>query len=273
MKALSEQVIMITGATDGLGKATAKELAKAGVALILHGRNPSKGEAVVDQLIQETGNSKIVYYNADFSGLQEVRILADKILSAHQQLDVLINNAGIGPGSSDEREISRDGYELRFAVNYLATFLLTDLLIPILKATVGSRVVMIASGAQQAIDFDDLMLENHYTGSRAYAQSKLAMVMFSTSLAEKLREERMVVNSVHPASLMDTALVKNSGRKPLSSVMEGVDSVLYVATSKQTAHLSGVFFDHKKQVRAEKQAYDPAARELLFTNSLRLAGL
>ncbi len=264
---------MITGATDGLGKAVAENLANKGVGLILHGRNPEKGQTVLEELIRKTGNMNVVYYNADFSSLREVGELADTILSAHQQLDVLINNAGIGPGPDDKREISQDGHELRFAVNYLAPFLLTDLLLPLLKKTAGSHVVMVASGLQQPIDFDDLMLKKAYTGRRAYGQSKLAMVMLAITLSKKLRKAGIRVNSLHPASLMDTSLVKASNSRPKSSVQEGVESVLFVATDPQTADISGAFFDHKQQAQAHPQAYKQAARELLFINSLKLIGL
>jgi len=273
MKAPSDQVVMITGATAGLGKALARRMARQGFHLILHGRDPEKGKALTDSLIRDTGNESVVYYNADFSSLQEVRALADKLLSAHCQLDILINNAGIGPGHSDKRQTSQDGYELLFAVNYLATFLLTDLLLPLLKTTDGSRIVMVSSGLQDVIDFDDLMLEKAYTGRQAYAQSKLAMVMLALTLSERLHDTGIRINSVHPASLMDTQLVRESNSEPRSSVEEGVDAVLFVATSPRTAGTNGAFFDGQQLARAHEQAYDREARELLFVYSLRLTGL
>ncbi|MBK1438435.1 SDR family NAD(P)-dependent oxidoreductase [Parapedobacter sp. ISTM3] len=274
MRALSEQVVMITGATDGLGKALAKALAWKGTALILHGRNPDKGRSTVDALVQETGNKNIIYYNADMANLGEVRALAAKLLSAHQQLDLLINNAGIGPaGGGGRRQMSQDGYELRFAVNYLAPFLLTDLLLPLLQQTEGSRVVMVASGLQEPLDFEDLMLDAAYTGRRAYGQSKLALVMLAMTLSHRLRDAGIRINSVHPASLMDTTLVRESNSRPRSSISEGVDAVLFVATSPEVADISGAFFDGKRQARAHDQAYDENARKMLFTISSKLAGL
>lgn len=273
MKAPSDQVAMITGATDGVGKALAKRMAEQGFHLILHGRNPEKGAAVKDAIVQETGNKNLTYYNADFSSLQEVRTLADKLLSAHQQLDILINNAGIGPGDGDKRQTSQDGYELLFAVNYLAAFLLTDLLLPLLKRTEDSRIVMVASGLQEAINFDDLMLKRDYSGRRAYGQSKLAIVMLAITLAERLQDTGIRVNSVHPASLMDTRLVRASNSTPRSSVEAGVDSIVFVATSLEIADVNGAFFDRSRQARAAEQAYDPEARALLFASSLRLTGL
>lgn len=273
MKTAADQVAMITGATDGLGKALAERMAKQGYNLILHGRDPKKGEAVIDMLIRETGNEKLVYYNADFSDLNEVRMLADKLLSAHKQLDVLINNAGIGPGESRERKTSKDGYELVFAVNYLATFLLTDLLVPLLKNTPESRIIMVASGLQEAIDFEDIMLEKEYSGRRAYGQSKLAMIMLAATLAERLHDTGIRVNSVHPASLMDTKLVRASRSTPRSRVDEGVDAVWSVANIPHTAQSNGTYFDGRRQGRAHDQAYNREARELLFVDSLRLSGL
>lgn len=273
MRSVSEKVFLITGSTDGLGKAVAERLAEQGAALILHGRNPEKGQTVTDELIRRTGNPKIVYYNADFSDLAQVRDFADSVLSAHTQLDVLINNAGIGGGNAGHREVSADGYELRFAVNYLSAFLLSHLLIPLLRQTKGSRIVMVASGSQQPIDFDNLMLEKNYSGSRAYAQSKLALVMLANTLSGKLKDDGILVNSLHPASMMDTQMVRNSGGAPRTSVSEGAESVLFVAASDKTSSVSGIFFDRKEPATADPQAYDDEARKRLYEKSAHLVGL
>ena len=273
-KALSEKVILITGSTDGLGKSVATTLAAKGAAVILHGRDQTKGEELASGLIRQTGNSKIVFYHADLSDLVQVRSLADTILSSHRQLDVLINNAGIGPGPKNgKRELTAEGYELRFTVNYLSHFLLIHLLFPLLRGTPRSRIVMIASGMQRALDFDDLMLERDYSGSRAYAQSKLAIIMLGMTLAEKLADDRIVVNSVHPASLMDTWLVRESSSKPRSTVAEGTDAVVHVACAAETADITGAFFDGRQESYADAQAYDSDARELLYHTSLRITRL
>ncbi|MBS3757017.1 MAG: SDR family NAD(P)-dependent oxidoreductase, partial [Desulfobacterales bacterium] len=165
MQPIENQTIMITGATDGLGRKVALDLAARKANVIIHGHNPRKGEAAVKEIREATGNPKITYYNADFSALDEVRMLAGKIRADQGRLDVLINNAGIGPGPDGSvREESKDGCELRFAVNYLAAFLLTHLLLPLLRNSAPSRIVNVASAGQQSIDFDDVMLESGYDG-------------------------------------------------------------------------------------------------------------
>lgn len=274
MKPISNQVILITGATDGLGKAVAHSFAEKGASLILHGRNPEKGEKVLEEIRAQSGNNKLVYYNADLASLNDVRKLADTILSSHQQLDILINNAGIGGGGQNsERQISNDGYELRFAVNYLAPFLLTHQLLPLLMKSEPSRIINIASGAQQPLDFTDLMVENNYSSSRAYAQSKLALIMFTFTLAEKLKEHAICVNCLHPASMMNTKMVIEGGGAPATTVSEGADNVLYVATRPDTEKIRGFYFNHRYPEYADDQAYDRDARDRLYQLSTELAGL
>ena len=205
IQAIKNQVILVTGATDGLGKQVAFDLAARHATVLLHGRNREKGEAALQQIRDATGNQRLFYYNADFSSLDEVRLLAEQVQAGQRRLDVLINNAGIGPGRRlPRRENSIDGHELRFAVNYLASFLLTHGLLPLLQRSVPARIINVASVGQQPIDFDNVMLENDYDGLRAYRQSKLAQVMFTFDLAEDLKESGITVNCLHPASLMPT---------------------------------------------------------------------
>jgi NAD(P)-dependent dehydrogenase (short-subunit alcohol dehydrogenase family) len=167
-------VVLVTGATDGMGKGVARDLAAEGAMALLHGRSPERGEAAMREIREETDSDKLRYYAADFSSLEEVRRLADGIRSDNERLDVLINNAsiGAGPSGSTNRQESKDGYELRFAVNYLAPFLLTNLLLPLLRDSAPSRIVNLASVGQAPIDFDDVMLERGYEGMRAYGRSK-----------------------------------------------------------------------------------------------------
>ena len=215
--------------------------------------------------------TKVSYYNGDFSSLIAVENLADEILSKEQRLDILINNAGIGGGEKDgKRQLSADGCELRFAVNYLAPFLLTSRLLPLLEKSVPSKIVNVASGAQEAIDFNDVMLEHTYNGSRAYAQSKMALVMFTFDLAEKLKNSGITVNCLHPASMMDTKMVRESGVTPITTVEEGRDTVSYVATSEETKNVTGAYFDHHRREKAEWQAYDKAAIKKLRELTLGL---
>jgi NAD(P)-dependent dehydrogenase (short-subunit alcohol dehydrogenase family) len=275
-QAVKNQVILITGATDGLGKQVARDLAAQGATVLLHGRSREKGEATLQEIRDATGNQKLIYYNADFSSLDAVRRLAEQIQADQDRLDVLINNAGIGAGSRPaRRETSADGYELRFAVNYLAPFLLTYRLLPLLRRSASARIVNVASVGQQPIDFDNVMLEEGYDGLRAYRQSKLAQVMFTFDLAEELSQSGITVNSLHPASLMNTKMVLETDYfgGPMSTVEEGADAVEYLATSPQLDAVTGEYFDGEHRARANAQAYDKEARRRLRMLSQQLTGL
>ena len=275
MRNSGEAVILVTGATDGLGRLTARDLAAAGATVLLHGRDPERGEAAVREIHEETGNDRLHYYLADFSSLEEVRRLADQIMSDHDRLDVLVNNAGIGAVRRDEasRSWSRDGYELRFAVNYLAPFLLTRLLLPLVQRSAPSRIVNVASAGQSPIRFDDVMLERGYEGMRAYAQSKLALVMFTFDLAAELEGTGVTANSLHPASLMDTKMVFETFGSASSSVREGTDATVRLAVSRELEGVTGRYFDGQREAHADEQAYDPEARDRLRRLSEELTGL
>jgi NAD(P)-dependent dehydrogenase (short-subunit alcohol dehydrogenase family) len=201
MRDLAEATILVTGATDGLGKRVALELAARGATALLHGRDRDRLEAALEEMRREKGSEKLHSYLADLSSLGAVRGLAERILSNEERLDVLVNNAGI---IVPERRESKDGYELTFAVNYLAHFLLTNLLLPLLRDSAPARIVNVASAGQSPVDFGDVMLERSYGGMRAYTRSKLAQIMFTFELAERLRGTGVTVNALHPASLMDT---------------------------------------------------------------------
>lgn len=268
MRKTAELKILITGATDGLGRLVAEHLADRGATLLLHGRNPQKGEALREELHKSTGNAALRYYNADLASFDEVRKLAAEIGNDHDRLDVLINNAGIGAGpDTEKRETSADGYELRFAVNYLAPFVLTRQLLPLLRSAAEeggeARIVNVSSAAQQAIDFDDVMLEKRYDGMRAYAQSKLALIMFTFDLAEEFEGSGVSANALHPASLMDTRMVREWFGNPRTSVDEGAEALEYVAFSDDLDGVSGEYFDQKQRARAKSQAYDEQARRRL----------
>ena len=276
MQDMKNQVILITGATDGLGKRVARDLAARSATVLLHGRNQEKGEAVLREIQDITGNQKLMYYNADFSLLDDVRRLSEKLQADHERLNVLINNAGLGTGlRQSRREKSADGHELRFAVNYLAPFLLTYRLLPLLRRSESARIVNVASAGQQPIDFDDVMLENRYDGLRAYRQSKLAQVMFSFDLAEELRESGITVNSLHPASLMPTRMVLETDYfgSPMSTIEEGARAVEQLAASPDVEGVSGKYFDGKQRGRANPQAYDKEARRRLKILSHQLTGV
>lgn len=276
MRALEEQTVLVTGATDGLGKALARDLASSGATVLLHGRSHARLERTLNEIREATGNDRARFYLADFSSLDDVRRLAHEIERDHDRLDVLLNNAGIGGGKrAGRREESADGHELRFAVNYLAPFLLTNVLLPLLRRAAPARIVNVASVGQAPIDFDDLMLERGYDGFRAYSQSKLALIMFTLELAKRLRAEGagVTANAVHPASLMNTKMVFESFGYTLSTIEDGVEATLRLAISPELDGVSGRYFDRLREARAHEQAYADEARERLWRVSEELVGL
>jgi NAD(P)-dependent dehydrogenase (short-subunit alcohol dehydrogenase family) len=271
------KTVLVTGSTDGVGRLTALRLAEGGARVLLHGRSQEKGDRIQGEVRAATGSDQVEYYRADLSSLDEVRRLASAVAARHERLDLLINNAGIGFGPhSGRREVSADGHELRFAVNYLAGFLLTCLLLPAIRRSAsahsGVRIVNVSSLGQQAIDFADVMLEKSYDGVRAYRQSKLAQIMFTIDLAEELAGSGITTHALHPATFMNTNMVIESGNTPISTVEQGADAILHVATADLDGK-SGLFFDGKRPMRANAQAYDPAARRRLRDLSLQLTGL
>ena len=266
---MSGKTILITGSTDGVGRRVAERLAETGAKVLVHGRSRARAEEVVSGIRDKDRDA--VFYLADFSSLDEVRALADAVERDHERLDVLINNAGIGTsGGGGGRQESRDGHELRFAVNYLAGFLLTRRLLPLLKASAPARIVNVSSVGQQAIDFSDVMLTRGYSGVRAYCQSKLAQIIFTFDLAEELAGSAVSVNCLHPATYMDTTMVRQAGVAPLSSVDQGADAILNLAVGSGLEGHTGLYYDGLRPSRAIAQAYDPTARRNLRTLSQSL---
>jgi NAD(P)-dependent dehydrogenase (short-subunit alcohol dehydrogenase family) len=265
----AEATILVTGATDGLGKHVASALARRGATVLVHGRSPERLEVTLEELRGQTSSQKVCSYLADLSSLAAVRDLADRILSEYDRLDVLVNNAGI---IVQERKASEDGYELTFAVNYLSHFLLTSLLLPLLKDSAPARVVNVASAGQSPIDFSNLMLEQGYDAMRAYSQSKLAQVMFTFELAERLQGTGVTVNALHPASLMDTKMVHSNFGYTMSTVEEGARAVVRLAVSTELVRVTGRYFDGTREACADGQAYDKEAKQMLWELSEELCG-
>ena len=263
--------ILITGATDGLGRALADRLASDGHRLIIHGRSPDRLNAVADE-IGSGGAARPQIAIADLAELAQVRRLANDVREQTDRLDVLVSNAGIGSGEPDgrARRTSADGYELRFAVNYLAGFLLTLELLPLLEASAPARIVNVASIGQRPLDFDDLMLERGYEGTRAYAQSKLAQIMSGFELADRLPAEQVTVNSLHPSTYMPTKMVLQEIGHHVDSIDDGVAATYRLVTDPALATTTGWFFDRTREARANDQAYDRAARATLWQRSLEL---
>jgi len=273
--AIQNQVILVTGSTDGIGKRTAYELAKLGAKVLLHGRHLERVEATQQEIYAATGNKQLEGYVADFSSLLEVRRLADTVQAKHRRLDILVNNAGIGAGNLTEtqRTVSQDGYELRFAVNYLASFLLTHLLLPCLCHAASRRIVNVASKGQLPIDFEDIMLERHYDPMQAYCQSTLAIVMFTFDLAKRLKDEGITVNCLNPGSRLNTKMVREMFGEYRGSVQSGADAIVHQATSIELDRVSGKYFDQKQEAQANQQAYKIEARRKLWQLSEALCKL
>jgi NAD(P)-dependent dehydrogenase (short-subunit alcohol dehydrogenase family) len=267
MKTINQQTILITGSTDGIGKLTALNLAKQNAQIIVHGRNEAKVKKVVNELKAKSSNQRIEGFTYDFSSLTEVRKFADDITKKFAKINVLINNAGVGFADNGK---SQDGYELRFAVNYLAPFLLTHLMIPLLKNAAPSRIVNVSSAGQSPIDFDDVMLEKNFNAVQAYCQSKLALIMFTIDLADKLKDENITVNSLHPGTYLNTNMVRRSSITPWGKPETGADAEVFLATSPKLNNTTGKYFNVKTEARAESQAYDKQARKRLWKLSFEL---
>jgi NAD(P)-dependent dehydrogenase (short-subunit alcohol dehydrogenase family) len=267
------KTVLITGSTDGVGRYVATKLAVAGAKVLTHGRDRARA-ATLEEEIKRAGGRAPSFYHADLSSIAEMCTLVHAINGAAKRIHAFVSNAGIGSQNEGPgRQTSKDGYELRFAVNYLAGFYLAHTLKPRLKAGAPSRIVNVASLGQHPIDFDDVMLTKGYNGSRAYAQSKLAQIMFTIDLAEELQGSGVTVNALHPATYMNTTMVRAGGITPMSTVEQGGAAILHLVTGDDVADQSGLFFNGMNEAKAHPQAYDAAARQRLRRLSLELTGL
>jgi NAD(P)-dependent dehydrogenase (short-subunit alcohol dehydrogenase family) len=275
MRPLAEQTILITGATDGLGRALASSLASEGAELLLHGRDEEKGERTLAEIRESTGNERVRFLRADLASLDEARGLGELVLGETDRLDVLVNNAGIGTTTAGfvGREESRDGFELRFAVNYLAGYLLTRLLLDELRSSAPARIVNVSSAGQAPIDFDDVMLTRGYSGGQAYCQSKLAQIMFTFDLAAELLDADVTANCLHPATYMPTNMVRAAGVSPISSLAQGTEATLRLIADPALDGVSGLYFNGLREEQPDPQAEDPAARARLRELSDGLCGI
>jgi NAD(P)-dependent dehydrogenase (short-subunit alcohol dehydrogenase family) len=276
-------VCLITGASNGIGRVTARRMAEAGYAVIVSGRDENQ----LDATTRDLGSRAAGSMTADLSELAGVHRLADYVADRHDRLDVLINNAGL---TTNQRRLSADGFELTWAVNYLAPFLLTHLLLERLRSSTPSRVVNVTSAAQGfgRLDFDDLQFERRpYQGLGAYAQSKLALLMFTIELANRLDGSGVTVNCVHPGGA-NSNLGRDVGSGPGAKVIGGLMSLLnnspehaaeaqvYLATSPDVADLTGAYLINRtppRPGRANRLARDTDARRRLWDISLAMTAL
>jgi NAD(P)-dependent dehydrogenase (short-subunit alcohol dehydrogenase family) len=264
-----QKVVLVTGATSGLGREVALRLARGGAHVIVHGRDSARGRELLAE-IASAGAGSGRFYAADLASNADIRRFAADVLRGYSRLDVLVNNAGIG-STPNERSVNAEGVEMRMQVNYLSNVLLTRLLLPRLLTSAPSRVVNVSSLSASPIDFDDVMITNRFSGGRAYGQSKLAQVMFTMDLAAELEGKGVTVNALHPATMMPTGMVLRGGYTPRSTIDDGARAVLHLVQDADVG--TGQFFNGPNPGRAHAQAYDVTARARLRELSERLTGL
>lgn len=265
------KTVLVTGSTEGLGRSLALALAEQGANVIVHGRTADGGQALVDE-ITKLGKGSATFYPADFGSLQTVRDLADTIARRHPKIDLLVSNAGVALARDQPRRTTADGHELHFQVNYLAGWILVNRLRPNLKAAAPSRIVNIASISASPIDFDDVMLEKPGAAARGYGQSKLAQVSMTAALAPSFLKDGITMISVHPATLMDTGMVRSIGTAPRTTVAEGRDHVMSLINAP-TLEPGAFYVSGRVTPPANPQANDPAARQRLMALSAQLTGV
>ncbi|MEU2127894.1 SDR family NAD(P)-dependent oxidoreductase [Streptomyces sp. NPDC018352] len=259
-----DKTVLVTGATQGMGRHLAIDLARRGATLLLHGRDGARLDEAAAEVRAAGSGAAVRTYLADLADLDRVRTMAAEVREREPRLDVLVNNAVAGGGTAPlRREVSRQGHELRFAVNHLAPCLLTRELLPLLTASAPARVVNVASIGQAPVDFDDVMMERGYEGLAAYCRSKLALIMSTFDLADRIAGSGVTVNALHPAHLMDTRGVREYGLTPALPVEEGVRPTVRLITDPALSGVTGRYFDRFTDAPAHEQAYDPRARARL----------
>lgn len=276
---LNGKTLLITGATNGIGRVAARELASLGGQVVLVSRSPEKCAAVVEEIKQATGNPRVEFIAADLSSQEGVQHVAHEFKKRHTRLDVLLNNAG---ALFIARQLSADGIEMTLALNHLSYFYLTILLLDVLKASGPARIVNVSSDAHKGarINFDDLQMEKGYTGLGAYGQSKLANVLFTYELVRKLEGSRVTANALHPG-FVNTGFAKNNGwlvkfgmdvllapfqRKP----EEGAKTSIFLAASPEVEGVTGKYFENSKAIPSDPASYNHASAERLWRVSLEM---
>ena len=266
----TSRTILITGATDGIGKAAAVALAETGAHILVHGRNPQRALAAVESIKKESGSSAIEPVVADFASLKQVRQLVTEIINRCDRLDVLVNNAGV---LMNDRVVTEDGFELTFQVNHLAHFLLTNLLLDLLKKSAPSRIINVSSMVHGSakIEFDNLQGEKNYSGYSAYGRSKLANILFTHELAERLRGTSVTVNALHPGVIATKLLRAGFGGFWGGGVKKGAETIVYLATSPEGGTVTGKYFVNRTQAESSVRSNDTKLQKEFWRVSERMA--
>lgn len=263
------KTVLITGSTDGIGMKTALGLARLGANVLIHGRNREKGKAVLKEISKVSGNSDLELFIADLSSQKQVRTLTADVQKNHERLDVLINNAGV---FERERRLTEDGIEITFAVNYLAPFLLTNLLLDLLKKNAPSRIINVASIAHRsaAPDWNNLQGERYYDGFDSYAMSKLCIVLFTYALSRRLECSKITANCLHPGVIKTKLLREGFGDYPGDTPEKGARTSIYLASSPEMEGMGGKYFENQRPARSSTISYDTALQERLWKISEKL---
>jgi len=282
MKPMTGKTVLITGGTGGIGKAAAVGLASMGARVGITGRDQARAERAATDIEAESGNQAVDVFVADLSSQTEVRRMAGEVLAAYPRLDVLVNNVG---GFWSHRHMTADGLEHTFALNHLAPFLLTSLLLERLTDSAPARIVTVSSAAQSMgkIDFDDLMGEQDYSGQRAYNQSKLANVMFTYELARRLETTGVTATALHPGMTNTSFSAEDPARamapvvfvvRPfMRSPRKGAETVVYLASSSAVEGVSGMYYANRRAKRSNDSSYDAEVTARLWRVSAELVGV
>ena len=269
---MKNKVCIISGANSGIGKITAKELSKQGARVIMLCRNKEKAEEAQNEIIAYSENPNVSLYIVDFSSQRDIRRVAKELNDNLSQIDVLVNNAG---GIFDKRTLTEEGIEMTFAVNHLGYFLLTSLLLDKIKAAPKARIINVASQAQMlgTINFYDINLEKGFNAMKAYSQSKLANIMFSFELAERLKDSNITVNALHPGVVKTNFSAKNKDAFSVifnlfsflfKSPEKGAETSIWLASSAVSEGVTGKYFSNKREIKAQKLVYNVEARKKLW---------
>lgn len=266
---ISNKTMLITGSTDGIGWQTAYDLAVMGTRVIVHGRSEEKARTAAEQITEKTGNTAVEYVSGDLASLQEISEMSKELHNRFEVIDVLINNAGV---LKSDLEHSKDGFELTFAVNHLAYFYLSGLLVDLVKKSSYARIINVASQAHaSSLDFDNLQAEKHYNDYDAYSRSKLCNILFSYQLAAMVANTGLTVNTLHPG-VISTKLLHTGWGGGGSAWTEGSKTSVFLATAPEVAGVSGKYFSGGKPISSAAISYDKGIQERLWKESEKLTG-